>query len=253
MYNITSALVQNIIYSIIHSSSREEATCKESVTYEISLWIDGMTRSGAAGFGDLIAATQKATIQHFTIVTNVWKRYFPREKLPKVTFSPLLSLSLIELSFTQNEVPEEFRLLILDVTTKLLLAQNDNRLLACLLLHVANQEKMGNSCLPYQNELHTYAESILVGDLDEMGENELALVKKVFGNNTYHAFVPQVAHSGKSIKYYLMQLDEGGNVFSNSIYSSIFLQSMKYMCEQYEHVIGSVLTSSLPFILFVST
>lgn len=223
------------------------------MAYEISLWVDGINRNTAVTLGHLLDTVQSVTILHFTAVQCIWKSCYPSEQLPPVTFSPLLSLSLMELKSTQNRVPEEFCLLVQDISTKLLLVMPEQRLLACLVMNV-NKPNGEKAYLPLQNELYSYSNSVLGRKFDQMKNSEVALARKAFGEHSHHTSLANLVVAGtKSTRKSVVKVGAQHSFpFPNTTKRLIFYQSMKYMRQEHEYEIGKVLTVCLPYILIVS-
>eukprot|EP00557_Chaetoceros_sp_GSL56_P011711 CAMPEP_0176479812 /NCGR_PEP_ID=MMETSP0200_2-20121128/1943_1 /TAXON_ID=947934 /ORGANISM="Chaetoceros sp., Strain GSL56" /LENGTH=2220 /DNA_ID=CAMNT_0017875889 /DNA_START=96 /DNA_END=6755 /DNA_ORIENTATION=- len=251
IFEVTRDLVRNILFSIVNFDRVEEGICQESVAYEISLWIDGINRNTAITFGELLDTVQSVTIQHFTAVNYVWKSFYRSEEVPPITFSPLLSLSLLELKSTENKIPEEFRVLVQEISTKLLMVMPEQRLLACLVMSV-NKLKGGNTVLPLQNELYAYSASILDNQSNQIRDNELAIARKAFGKNHYHSLLPHIVVSGTMSRKSATAAPQEISLypFVDTTRSFVFFQSMKHMCQECKVEVGKVLTACFPYILF---
>lgn len=243
--------MRKVIYRIVNFARVNEGVCRESVAYEISLWIDRVNRKTAVILGELLDTVHSVTIQHFTVVNYIWKSLYPSEQVPPVTFSPLLSLALMELKSTKSRVPEEFCLLVQEISAKLLLVIPEQRLLACLVMYV-NEKESGRVDLPLRHELYEYSVSILNRKMDRVKNMELTLAGKAFGKQNHNSFLSSLAvsitHSRKSV----MVAAQKSFPFPDTTRSFIFYQSMKYMCQEHEDEIGKVSASCLAHVLFVS-
>jgi hypothetical protein len=217
--------------------------------YEISLWVDGTTSSTTAMFGQLLNATQKVTIQHRTIVSNAWEAHFPHDCMPAISVTPLLVLSLSALVSNEEKVPKDFIILIRDISTKMLLMQSDQRVLASIVVYLKNVHP--SSGPPEEVLLDTlkFASAIVNMSLDKIDESKLRAVENAFGRNHYHTSVAQYIRTGT-----ISEL-AWKNLFNT--YSYAHKGRCEIICQCIHHLsegdkLGEMLSQFLSHVLFVS-
>lgn len=242
IFELARGLVLRTVGCIIDSSPLETEGCSICSDYEISLWVDCITEVTAPTLGKLLEATQKVTFQHTFAVSNAWSTLFPAEKLPRIAFTPLLSLALVSIASDNDSISECFVSLTRDICTKLLFFQPDKRVLASLvktLFHNVHQNEKVSS-KEFQ-ELHRIADSML------SIEDCSLLSRQAYAENKAHAML------GKSLKSrQSLEATSSKNTACKSIVTNLstLSQSVHHLRCIYSTDIHRVVNNILPHVLF---
>ena len=130
-------LLQKVISDLVDTSAYYNERNEQFVDYEISLWINGLSPSNRLEIAKLVDATQRITIQFDTIVQNAWSMFCENQTMPKGTISPLLVLALTAIASDGDQLSAEMSDLIVSITSKMILIQSNNRLIAAVILYLS--------------------------------------------------------------------------------------------------------------------
>jgi len=235
------------ISNVVNTSHIQDEKSDHHVDYEICLWLDGVTASTAVMFGKLLSAAQKVTIQHKTIVSNAWEAHFPNEAMPAITITSLLVLSLTALVSSEGNVPNDFIILIRDISTKILLKQSDRRMIAAILIYLSNAHHSRGTAPETLEDVFKFASAVLTELPEHVDKFELQAAERAFGEKHYHTTVAKLA--GKEM---MSGMDCKGlfGICANEVGCEIVCQSIRHLSKGDQA--RKICSYALPHCLFVS-
>ncbi len=235
IYKLVRRLVIDTVTYIVDSSQGKKTVCSHSKDYEITLWVDGMSVSTASTFGKLLETIQKVTFQHTALVSNAWIAHYPSEKMPDITFSPLLSIALAGLTSNSEGFGPEFICLTRDISIKLLLFQPDTKLIVTLFKHLFDTTRHEDIDSENLYELFSAAKSLFRGKECDVNKSECKLAASAFGKDSIHFLVAGLTkletRGSYSTAYKKVhgKLEDSKEV--HDIASSIICQCIHHLCQ----------------------
>ena len=253
IFKLVRRLVVDTIACIVDSSRLEKVGCSHSIDYEIAFWVDGITVTTAAIFGKLLDAVQKVTFQHTTVVSNAWSTIFPSEEMPKITFTPLLSIALVGIASSADAFPSEFITLTHDVFAKILFLQPDTRVLACLFKNLFETQYKDGDIAEDLKGLYSSANSVICDNDGEIYTSECRVAANAFGKKNVHTIVARLAKPQKrpeaafgNLHEILLDCDE-----VHDVATLIVSQCIHHLHQTHSSDLFKVIQNALPYVLQV--
>jgi hypothetical protein len=255
IFKLARKLNISTIENILDSAQLRNLGCSYCIDYEISLWVDGITKDTVEIFCRLLNAVQKVTFQHTTMASSAWIAVYPNEKMPKITFTPLLSFALIGIATKADDFPSKFITITRDIYAKLLFKQPDSRLLVCLLKSLFDDQQEASGGVETDvSELYKFAGELIHDEDKNVYKNECAIAAKAFGVKSAHHMVATLASAnakGSSVfKKLIILLHSSDEVYD--VATAIVSQCIHHLYTRYSHLLYKVLREALPYVIQVS-
>jgi len=190
IYNHSKHLALQTLLNIIAYNGSSE----NYIHHELSIWIDSMSLDTLPSFCKLLDAMQKVTVQHAVIVSNAWQTYHSSQKMPEVSFSPILTIALAMLASDPFNISCYFSNIICRVTSISLIFNDDPMLLASVIRFtlngvILNKDKTGKA-LDQIRVLVQYAD-LIVRMEDNLIKTAYLLLNNIFGKTNTQSKVAQ--------------------------------------------------------------
>ena len=189
----------NTIYAIAKKLALEtlkhivefDGQAQNELSYELNLWISGITLGTLPTFYNLIEAASKVTVQHSVIVTNAWQKFHTMPPVENIQFTPILSIALASIASDPNDLSDSFLTLVYRVTVIVLMYQLNPMTLATVISFIFADGLIQGSIMTEGRDIRPlvlYASSIVRRESNLMPKAH-RLVTTLFGSDSVQSII----------------------------------------------------------------